>query len=288
MGVFILDLTRKTDLVVLQPSSFCNINCRYCYLPDRKLTDIFPADLLEETIEKILRSKLLADKVLFLWHSGEPLVVGVKFYQEVLELIGRYNVQNKKIISAVQTNAILINQNWCDFFKENNFQVGISLDGPQHLHDLNRRSWGNRGTFDKVMKGVAFLSKNQIKLSAICVITKDSLDYPEELFNFFVNNNFSKLSFILEETMGENKFSSINDAQNKFVPSEIKQKFINFISTIFKLWFPIKDTMQIREFVALCNMIEKAKKFKNFEPTAQEVGDFKYYYCSEKWQYLYL
>lgn len=263
----------KTELIVIQPSSFCNINCRYCYVPDRKDKQKISDDLLEETLQKILSSDLVANNFMLLWHASEPLSVGIDFYEKVVSLINKYNILNKKIINAIQTNATLIDDSWCDFFKKNNFQIGISLDGPEFLHNKNRVGWDGKGTFHKVMKGVDFLKKHHIKLSAICVITKDTLNYPTELFNFFVDNGFDKLSFVIEEIIGENTSSSLNDSRGTSVPTEIKQKYANFMSILFKLWVPIKDRFEIREFIEMCSMISKAKTYPEFAPSPQEVTD---------------
>jgi uncharacterized protein len=265
---------KKLELVVLQASSFCNIDCKYCYLPDRKITSLMSDAVLEESIKKILRSSLLSNEITFLWHSGEPLAVGIPFYQKALNLINKHNINNKKIINAIQTNGMLIDQEWCDFFVKNNFQVGLSLDGPEFLHDENRVTRNGKGTFHKVMKGTALLKKNNIKLAAICVLSRKTLDYPKELFDFFFENEFSRLSLVLEEIIGENKESSLNENMS-YVSNEIKQKYSEFMKVLFKLWVPAKDKIHIREFAELCNLVVKNKEDPIFEPKPQEVMPFK-------------
>lgn len=264
-------MLRKTELVVLQASAFCNINCKYCYLPERKNTERMPNEILEITLKKILRSDLLADDVMFLWHSGEPLAVGIPFYKQAIDLIKQHNIDAKKISNAVQTNATLLTDEWCDFFKKHSFRIGISLDGPSFLHDANRIGWNGKGTFAQVMKGVELLKKHQIPLAAICVITRKTLDYPYELLNFFVDHGFTHLSFSLEETVGVNTSSSINDSKNQFVSEEIRQKYAQFIRILFKHWLPIRDQLYIRDFVEMCRNITGNIESAEFNPVPQEI-----------------
>jgi uncharacterized protein len=265
----------NTELIVLQPSSFCNIDCKYCYLPDRKVTSLMPEFVLEEIIRKILKSPLLSNEVMFLWHSGEPLAVGISYYEKALKFINQYNVNNRKIICAIQTNAILINQAWCDFFKNNLFRIGISLDGPEFLHDKNRVTRKGKGTFHKVMKSVSILKENNIKLAAICVVTRETLEYPNELFNFFLTNGFSRLSLVIEETIGENIESSLNESGNISLSTETKTKYADFMKVLFNLWVLNKNIIHIREFVELCNRISKNTKKPSFDPEPQEVKALK-------------
>lgn len=231
--------------------------------------------VLEEAIKKILKSPMISDEVTFLWHAGEPLAVGIPFYEKAIELINKHNINNKKIINSIQTNAMLITQQWCDFFIKNNFRVGVSLDGPIFLHDNNRINRKGKGTFHKVMQGVALLKKNSIELAAICVISRKTLDFPRELFDFFRENGFSRLSFLLEEIIGENEESSLNEHKNASVSNEIKQKYSNFMQILFKLWIPAKDQICIREFNELCGLIVKNIKNPNYAPKPLEATAFK-------------
>jgi uncharacterized protein len=265
----------NTELIVLQPSSFCNIDCKYCYLPDRNITNLMPENVLEETIRKVLKSPLLSNEIMFLWHSGEPLAVDISYYEKALEFIKQYNVNNRKIVCAIQTNAILINQEWCDFFKKNMFRLGISLDGPEFLHDKNRVNRKGKGTFHKVMKSVSLLKENNIKLAAICVVTRETLDYPNELFKFFLTHEFSRLSLVIEETIGENTESSLNESGNISLSNETKKKYANFMKVLFNLWVLNKSLLHIREFVELCNRISNTIKKPNYDPMPQEVKALK-------------
>src|SRR5882724_2053442 len=127
-------------LIVVQPSSYCNLDCRYCYVPNRQEVGCMSEHLLEEIIKKILRSRCVKNNVRFLWHAGEPLSLGIAFYERALSLQERYNGQSRGIHNCIQTNGLLITDQWIEFLHRNRFSIGISVDGPDFLHDSMRVS----------------------------------------------------------------------------------------------------------------------------------------------------
>jgi uncharacterized protein len=204
----------EIQAVVLQPTPFCNINCRYCYLPHRTVNQVMTVAVLSRILEMVFSSSLLAEEVALLWHAGEPLVAPLDFYREAFALISRFNTRGVTVIPSVQTNAMLITQQWCDFFKQHQFQVGVSLDGPQHIHDSSRVDRAGRGTFERAMRGIQLLQQNGIEPSVIMVLTKDTLDYPDEIWQFFREHHLTRLSLNVEEVNGANTRSSLEDEKN--------------------------------------------------------------------------
>lgn len=128
------------DLLIIQPIDLCNLNCSYCYLPGRRDPALMSDSVLEASIKCTFNSSLVEpinnnDNLAIVWHSGEPLAAGIDFYHKAIQLIKTHNSNNIIVRNQIQTNATLINQAWCDFFVANDFEVSVSLDGPQFLHD---------------------------------------------------------------------------------------------------------------------------------------------------------
>ena len=114
---------------------------------------------------------------------------------------------------TIQTNGTYISQEWLDFFRENNIAVSISIDGPKFLHDKNRRSWNDKSTFDLTLRGVRLLRENEIPLVGLCVLSIESLKYPREILEFFIEEGFSKLGLIVEEPWGGNSNTTFSDME---------------------------------------------------------------------------
>ncbi|WP_432416402.1 radical SAM protein, partial [Geodermatophilus obscurus] len=136
----------RTELVVIQPTSRCNLNCVYCYLPNRRVGKVMPHEILEATINKVLGSRHVYDRIEFIWHAGEPLLAGTQFYERALHVMAANNRRNLTITNVVQTNATLIDSRWAHFLATHGFRVGVSLDGPAFLHDKQRQTWSGRGS----------------------------------------------------------------------------------------------------------------------------------------------
>jgi uncharacterized protein len=141
----------KTRLIIIQATPFCNVNCRYCYLPHRSSTKRIDDRTLKRTFEFLFAEPRLSDPVSIVWHAGEPLVPPISFYENAFRIAERCNTQGVRIVHSFQTNGTLINQDWCDFIKRHDVKIGVSLDGPQHIHDTQRIDRAGRGTFDRTM-----------------------------------------------------------------------------------------------------------------------------------------
>jgi len=217
---------RPIELVVIQATSFCNLNCKYCYLSEetRKTKDKIPLTLLSTFFSKILSSKYLGDRLVISWHSGEPLVLGPGYYESAIEIISRLKEQfcrpDFEIRYDIQTNGTLIDEGWCSFFKkyQDVVTVGISCDGPGYMHDAYRRDWKKSGTFEKTRQGIELLIKNSIKFSLIAVISPRTLDYPNEFFDFFYTyrSDISEFRFNLLDEFSDSGEFSYKDSQKKY------------------------------------------------------------------------
>jgi uncharacterized protein len=199
----------KTQLVIIQPTSFCNINCRYCYLPYRSLTKRVSTETLSRIFEVFFSSSFVPEEITFVWHASEPLVLPIRFYEQAFRLQQQWNIHGVRIINSFQTNAMLITQAWCDFFKEYTMSIGVSIDGPQFIHDANRVDRAGKGTFQRVMSGIALLRANDIRFSAIAVVTKDAVRHADEFWQFFSHLRPTRLGLNPEEAEGINTSSSL-------------------------------------------------------------------------------
>lgn len=253
-----------TELVVLQPSSLCNLNCSYCYVPNRTDGTVMSDDVLEASIRFIFNSSYVVSSrrqpLSLLWHAGEPLAIGIPFYQKALDYIKKYNTNNIKFEMSIQSNATLIDQKWCDFLKSNDIEVAVSVDGPAFIHDKQRVDWRGKGSFQRVMKGIECMVSNKMPLRAICVLKDESLDYPDEIYDFFKTNNFQTLCFNIDEVEGQYAKTSFAD-NHSAIPVEKAQKFKSFIERIFDRWQKDGRSLNIREFEQTLHTIalKKAK-----------------------------
>ncbi len=239
-------------LVVVQPTSFCNLDCDYCYLPDRHLKKTMSLDLIEPIVQRIVTSQFFRRDVTICWHAGEPLAATLPFYEAAFDRIAEANHQFNqtpfKIDHSIQTNGILINQAWCDFFKQHDIHVGVSLDGPDFLHDRHRKTRTGVASHASVMRGIAHLQRNEIPFSVISVITEDSLDYADELFNFFVENKITDVGFNMEETEGIHQASSLDRDKNA-------TRYRNFMQRFWELTTQTDGAFKLREFEVICELI---------------------------------
>jgi uncharacterized protein len=207
-------LRGSTRLLILQGTPFCNIACDYCYLPDRADRKRMPHDTVEAAADWIFRHQLPAPGMTVVWHCGEPLVLPPGWYEEAFARIGRAAARHGATPPqhGIQTNAMLINDSWCELFMTHRVRIGVSLDGPIELHDARRKNRAGAGTHAQVMRGIARLQAERIPFNTICVLTRASLDQPRELIDFFADHGILDLAFNLEEVEGINTHSTLVSA----------------------------------------------------------------------------
>lgn len=233
----------KTNLLIFQSTSFCNIYCTYCYLPDRHKKKKISLDTVKITMDRLKSENLINNDLSVLWHSGEPLVLSPDFYNEAFNLIENYNSSDCRIRHSIQTNAMLVDEKFCRIFQKHNATIGVSIDGPKFIHDKYRVKRNGSGSFDKAIKGIKLLQKYDLDIRVISVLTEYSLNYPQEIFDFFVSEGLNKIAFNIEEIEGVNSHSSL---EVNFDAS--KEKFIKFMNKIYELNKANNFPLKIREF----------------------------------------
>ena len=243
-------------LVIIQPTSYCNLDCDYCYLPERNSRKILSLELIKPIFQRIFECSFTRGRFTVCWHAGEPLTVPLSFYKQafsiITELARKIAPQDTKIAYSVQTNGLLINQAWCDFFRQYPFKIGVSLDGPAFIHDAHRKTRAGLGSHQGTMAGIKLLQENKLDFQIIAVVTEKSLNYPEEMFNFFRENDINRVAFNIEEIEGINSSSSL--------ASESKIKAVHyFFAKFFELTVQTKGKFQVREFEQMSALILRGK-----------------------------
>lgn len=221
------------SLLIKPASGNCNLRCKYCFYhsiaESRSVASygIMDLPMLETIVKKSLE---FADKqCTFAFQGGEPTLAGLGFYKKLIEYEKKYNFKKVNIQNVIQTNGLVINDEWAQFLSSNRFLVGISLDGPKDIHDENRVGSGNSGSFNKVMKAIELFNKYNVEYNILSVVTAHSARHISKIYNFYKKNNFNYLQFIpcldpLGEKPGNQKYS--------LTP----ERYGSFLKNLFNLW----------------------------------------------------
>lgn len=234
-------LLTKTDLmsfhVMAKPNgALCNLSCKYCFYTPKK--DLYPdimGGMSDEVLEEYTSQYINAievPEVTFSWQGGEPTLMGIEFFKKALKYQEKYKKPGMQIFNTIQTNGTLLDHEWCQFFQENNFLVGISIDGPRELHDVYRRDKTGNPSFEKVIKGIKLMQKHEVEFNILATVNRVNAEHPLEVYRFFKYDIGAKfLQFIpiveYEDSDGQIKVS------DESVPSE---QYGDFLSAIFDEW----------------------------------------------------
>jgi uncharacterized protein len=175
--------------VLIKPAGAdCNMACEYCFYLEKSV--IYPKrkvhrmgyEVLEELVRQVLRSG--QPMVSFNWQGGEPTLMGLDFFRKAVALEQKYGRDGQAIGNGFQTNGILINEAWCDFLRTYNFLVGLSLDGPEHVHDRYRQDRGGRPTWERVMRAADLMRESGVAFNILSVVNDYSVQFPRETYSF--------------------------------------------------------------------------------------------------------
>lgn len=176
--------------VMLKPvGAACNLRCHYCYYLEKACfykdssKRVLSEEMLDQFTKEYIEAQTMND-VLFTWHGGEPLMRPLSFYRKALELQKKYG-RGRNISNVIQTNGTLLTDEWCRFLHENNWLVGVSIDGPQEFHDEYRRTASGGPSWAKVMRGIQLLNKHHVEWNAMAVVNDFNADYPLDFYHFF-------------------------------------------------------------------------------------------------------
>lgn len=271
--------------------SACNLACEYCYYLEksklytsshdgRRPSMVMTDALLEEFVKKYLAAQTLPEAT-FCWHGGESLMRPLSFYQRVMELQRQYG-RGMLITNTIQTNGTLLTDQWCRFFKENNWLVGISIDGPREFHDEYRRNRAGAPSFNRVMHGVELLNRHGVEWNALAVVNDYNADYPEEFYRFFrtIGCRFLQFTPIVE------RLTRHSDGRSLALPTDTAStvevapfsvspgQWGNFLCRVFDEWVRHDvGQMFVQLFDAtLANWVGEAPGLCTMAPTCGHAG----------------
>ncbi len=235
--------------VMAKPAGpMCNLQCRYCFylekeklFPDRHAW-VMPDEVLESFIRQHIEAHLVPE-VLFAWQGGEPTLLGVEFFRKAVLFQQRY-ANGKAIQNAFQTNGILLDDEWCAFFKENNFLLGLSMDGPEEFHDHYRRDKGGHPTFQRVMRGMDLLKKHGVEFNLLTCVQRHNSEHPLEVYRFLrdVGSGFIQFIPVIERAAahpGEDGLTLVapDDPEAQVTPWSVRPlAYGKFLSAVFDEW----------------------------------------------------
>ena len=238
----------KPLYVMLKPAgAHCNLACKYCYylekshLYQNSLRHLMSDEMLEQFTREYIEAQTMP-QVLFTWHGGEPLMRSIDFYKKALVLQKKY-AHGKQIDNVIQTNGTLLTDEWCEFFAQNHWLVGISIDGPQEYHDHYRVTPAGKPSWEKVMQGISLLKKHRVEWNAMAVVNAYNAEHPLEFYHFFRDNGCQYLQFtpiverLTEHEDGRTLASLADDREIPLADASVTpQQWGNFLCTIFDDW----------------------------------------------------
>ena len=238
----------KPLYVMLKPAgAHCNLACKYCYyleknnLYQNSHRHLMSDEMLEQFTREYIEAQTMP-QVLFTWHGGEPLMRSIDFYRKALALQKKY-AHGKQIDNVIQTNGTLLTDEWCEFFAQNHWLVGISIDGPQEYHDHYRVTPAGKPSWEKVMQGIQLLKKHRVEWNAMAVVNAYNAEHPLEFYHFFRDNGCQYLQFtpiverLTEHEDGRTLASLADDREIPLADASVTpQQWGNFLCTIFDDW----------------------------------------------------
>lgn len=233
------------NILIKPASSACNMACRYCFYRDvaEHRAQAFEGMLSLADMERVIEAGMEYAEHLcsFAFQGGEPTLAGLDFYRQVVELQKKYARPGVEIRNAIQTNGLRIDEEWAKFFAEQHFLVGLSLDGPADLHNLNRVDTADDGTFNRVLRAAQLMEKHGAEFNILCVVTGRNARSVEKIYRFYRKQGFRWLQFIpclepMDQQRGEEKYHLSAEGYG------------DFLIRLFDLWY---DDLQHGEYISI-------------------------------------
>lgn len=236
---------RITALLIKPASAVCNLDCAYCFYLDRE-ADPYKAlperVMSDETLERLVDTYLFYSypQSIFAFQGGEPTLAGRGFFEKLVKFQRQYGRGGQSVANSLQTNAILIDESWCDLFVETNWLLGVSVDGPEEIHDRYRSNKGGKGTWRQVMKGVETLQRRNVSFNILCVLSEANVEKPKELYRFFKGLGVEHVQFI--------PLSEFRPDGSRMPFTVTPEQYGRFLCEMFDLWWPDRRKFRIRFF----------------------------------------
>ncbi len=222
--------------------AICNLGCSYCFFLDKEL--LYEGDrfrLSDELLDTYIRSLIQAHRVpqvTVAWQGGEPTLMGLEFYRKVMELEEKYRKPGMSFLNTMQTNGTLLTDDWCEFFAEYDYLIGISIDGPRELHDTYRVTKKGAGTFDKVMRGLRLLQKHNVEYNILTTVNRTNAGYPLEVYRFLRDEAGTDWMQFIPVVERVDEHGHPADLRGAYASdrSVLPEQFGRFLTTIFDEW----------------------------------------------------
>jgi uncharacterized protein len=247
---------RISSLLIKPASAVCNLDCTYCFYLDRDADPYraLPARRMTlETLERLVETYLFYSfpASMFAFQGGEPTLAGLPFFEKLVEFQQRHGRGGQSVSNALQTNAMLLDKQWCDLFREYQWLLGVSLDGPEQEHDRYRFSKDGRGTWKRVIQSVELLQAEKVEFNILCVLSQANVERPKELYRFFRGLGIDNLQFIpLAEF----------DAEGNPLPFTITaEQYGRFLCELFDAWWPERRKVRVRFFDNIAEALAGSK-----------------------------
>lgn len=226
---------------IIKLTNECNLNCPYCYHFHNNSRESYKLNMKMENIELAIRRLIEYNRhnAHFIWHGGEPLLRDIHIFQYIIETQKKYCKSFMNISNSIQTNGTLLKEDWINFFIENNFHIGISIDGYRELHTKNRNI--DTSIFDVLMEKIKILNARKARFGILTVVSKSTISHEKELLQFFILSNINNVGFLPATVVTDD----IIDWENTITPEEYGKFLINF----FDAWVQCGKTgMSFREY----------------------------------------
>lgn len=245
-----------TSLLIKPASALCNLDCAYCFYLDRESDPYANAPqrfMTLETLERLVDTYLFYSypNAVFAFQGGEPTLLGLKFYEKLVEFQKQYGRDGQSVSNALQTNGLLIDDAWAELFREYNWLVGLSLDGPEEVHDTYRVNRAGRGSWRRVMQALEVLQRHRVEFNVLCVLSQANVDKPKQLYQFFKSLGVDNIQYI---------------PLSEFFPDGTPMPFTitpeqygRFLCETFELWWPDRRKIRIRFFDNLAEAVAGIK-----------------------------
>lgn len=236
---------RITSLLIKPASAVCNLDCSYCFYLDREADPYkeLPARRMsEETLERLVDTYLFYSypNATFAFQGGEPTLAGLPFFEKLIGFQKKYGRSGQSVSNALQTNGMLIDDNWSALFREYQWLLGVSLDGPVEIHDRYRFNKAGHGTFRQVMQGIETLKRNKVDFNILCVLSEANIGDAKKLYRFYKSHGLDNLQFI--------PLAEFQPDGSRFPFTITPEQYGQFLLDLFEEWWPDRRRVRIRFF----------------------------------------
>ncbi len=236
---------RISSLLIKPASAVCNLDCSYCFYLDREADPYkeLPARRMsDETLERLVETYLFYSypQSIFAFQGGEPTLAGLPFFEKLVALQQRHGRGGQAVSNALQTNAVLLDDSWAQFFRSYQWLLGVSLDGPEDINDRYRFNKAGHGTWRRVMQSIECLQKARAEFNILCVLSQANVERPKEIYRFYRSQGFDNIQYI--------PLAEFHPDGSPMEFTITPEQYGRFLVETFELWWPERRKVRVRFF----------------------------------------